>query len=93
LQREEFEVAASASASRWSIAYYVPADARTVQEGMAGKRQYFEFANDGLGNGYFIDPTRDDPCVFFEDLETGKLEKVCDRFTEFMKWPRFEQGK
>ena len=41
-------------------------------------------------NGYLIDPKEEDPAVLFHDHETGELSRVCDRFTEFMRWPRLE---
>ena len=89
--RDQFEVAPSANAprgERWPIAFYQPADAESLRDMWPGTEERFAFADDGCGNGYLVDPRQGDPPVFFHDHETGELEPVCDRLSEFMKWPR-----
>ena len=89
----DFEVAATVEApedARWYIAFYEPADFETVANAWPGTEQYFAFANDGSGNGYLVDPGEEDPPVLYHDHETGEMSSVCDRFSVFMKWPRFE---
>ena len=91
LLRSDFEVAAGNDADpddRWYIAFYCPADAQTMRDCWPGIEHLFAFADDGGGDGYLIDPTQDDPAVLHHCHETGDVEVVCDRFTEFMKWPR-----
>lgn len=94
LLRTNFGVAPLPDAApehRWSIAFYCPADHEsTSEETWPGLERYFAFADDGFGNGYLIDPRHADPAVLFHEHDTGELSRVCDRFTEFMTWPRFE---
>ncbi len=93
LLRGPFEVAAVPDAKpdhRWHVAFYQPADGQSVREMWPGSENYFAFADDGCGNGYLVDPKDDDPPVLFHDHETGELSRVCDRFTEFMRWPRLD---
>jgi len=70
----------------WDIAFYEPADLEQVIDAEA--KEVFEFANDGCGNGYTIDPTLDDPPVMFYTHETGEWDKVADSFSQFMTMPR-----
>jgi hypothetical protein len=89
--RGDFEVAAAPDAppeDPWHVAFYQPADEQSARDAWPGLEKYFAFADDGCGNGYLIDPTDDDPPVLFHDHETGELSRVCERFTEFMRWPR-----
>lgn len=91
LLRADFVVSPKPGAprnQRWYIAYYNPADAESVRDGGKTDERLFAFANDGSGNEYLIDPTQADPEVRFLDHETGELAPVCERFTEFMRWPR-----
>lgn len=93
LTRGDFEVAPSADVSeeeRWYVAFYLPADEQSVRDTWPGLEKYFVFADDGSGNGYLIDPRENDPPVLFHDHEGGKFSPVCNRFTEFMRWPRLE---
>lgn len=93
LLREDFETAASLDASpehRWYVAFYQPADDQSAKDTWPGLEKYFAFADDGCGNGYLIDPREEDPAVHFHDHETGNMTRVCDRFSEFMQWPRLE---
>jgi hypothetical protein len=93
LLRNNFAVAASSGVpdgERWYVSDYQPADGASVRDSWPGLEKYFAFADDGSGNGYLIDPTQDDPPVLFHDHETGEISRVCDRFTEFMRWPRLE---
>ena len=93
LMRNNFVVVASAAVpeeERWFVSDYQPADGPSVQDAWPGLEKYFAFADDGTGNGYLIDPKEEDPAVLFHDHETGELSRVCDHFTEFMKWPRLE---
>lgn len=93
LNRGDFEVAESPDASedkRWYIAFYEPADAEALAHQWLGTEQYFEFANDGCGNGYMIDPSLPDPEVLFHDHETGEFTPVCDSLANFLSWPRIE---
>jgi hypothetical protein len=93
LMLSNFAVAASAAVpeeDRWYVSDYQPADGPSVQDAWPGLEKYFAFADDGAGNGYLIDPAESDPPVLFHDHETGELSRVSDRFTEFMRWPRFE---
>jgi hypothetical protein len=92
LMRSDFFVARTeddADNECWEIAYYQPVDERSVRNPSPGREGYFAFAIDGIGNDYLIDPKEDDPAVLFRDDVTGEVTGVCDRFTEFMKWPRF----
>ena len=94
LMREDFEVAASERAGgdeRWYVANYQPADEQSVRDTWPGWSEYFAFADDGCGNGYLVDPKQTDPPVFFHDHETGEMLRVCDRLSEFMKWPRLKE--
>lgn len=91
LVRGDFDVAATADATGadWRfIAYYLPADEESVKYPWPGLEKYFAFADDGLGNGYLVNPTDDDPPVFYHDHEEGALEEICEHLSEFMKWPR-----
>ena len=93
LMRNNFVVVAWAvvpEEERWFVSDYQPADGPSVQDAWPGLEKYFAFADDGTGNGYLIDPKEEDPAVLFHDHETGELLRVCDHFTEFMKWPRLE---
>jgi hypothetical protein len=93
LLRADFETAAVPDApaeSRWYVAFYRPADGESARDTWPGLEKYFAFAEDGCGNGYLIDPTVDDPAVLFHDHETGEISRVCDRFTDFMRWPRWK---
>lgn len=91
LMRSNFVIAASAESpedERWYVSDYQPADEPSVRDSWPGLEKYFVFADDGLGNGYLIDPAEEDPPVFFHDHETGEIVRVSDHFTEFMRWPR-----
>ncbi len=92
LLRSNFEVAPTPDAApdqRWYVAFYCPVDDESVnEETWPGLEKFFAFADDGFGNGYLIDPREEDPTVHFHDHEAGELSRVCDRFTEFMTWPR-----
>jgi len=93
LLRGDFETAATRDAtpaSRWYMAFYQPADGPSVKDAAPGMEKYFAFADDGCGNGYWIDPTEEDPAVLFHDHETGEVSLVCRHFTKFMRWPRWE---
>lgn len=95
LNRTDFDVAPledAAEEDRWYIAYYQPADGESVSFAWPDVKKYFAFADDGFGNGYLIDPIESDPEVLFHDHETGELLRVCDRFTEFMNWPRVHEA-
>jgi hypothetical protein len=72
----------------WYIAYYQPVDLLNVKDACPDTKQVFEFANDGCGNGYTIDPKLKDPPVIFYDHETGKWRKVANSFSEFMAMKR-----
>ncbi len=92
LMRSDFFVAPTeddAENECWEIAYYQPVDEESVRTKSPGMEEYFAFAIDPIGNDYLIDPKEDDPSVLFRDDVTGEVTPVCDRFTEFMKWPRF----
>jgi len=89
--KENFEVAASQDGHQekvWSIAFYQPADLEHIREAWPDTKEVFEFANDGCGNGYTIDPKLDDPPVMFFDHETGEWETVAGSFSEFMALTR-----
>jgi hypothetical protein len=91
IRRENFQVAArSADGSEtvWNIAFYQPADLEGVREAFPKTNEVFEFANDGSGNGYTIDPALDNPPVMFYDHETAKWDKVADNFSTFIAMPR-----
>lgn len=91
--RSNFEIMKSIDApegERWYIANYEPADEASVEYSWPGIEKYFAFADDGSGNGYIIDPKETDPPVLFHDHETGEIVRVCDHFTDFMRWPRFK---
>jgi hypothetical protein len=90
LLRQNFIVAApdAPAGESWTVAYYQPADGENVQDRQPGTERFFAFADDGCGNAYLVDPALEDPPVLFHDHETGDIQKVCDRFTEFMRWPR-----
>ena len=91
LMRSDFFVAKTETDAEnecWEIAYYQPADEHSVRDASPDMEEYFAFAGDGCGNDYLIDPKQSDPAVLFCDHETGELTRVCNRFTEFMKWPR-----
>jgi hypothetical protein len=93
LLRGDFEVAAGSDAEpdrRWYVGFYRPADGESARASWAGLGKYFAFADDGCGNPYVIDPKDDDPAVLFFDHETGEFSPVCDHFSEFMSWARFE---
>src|SRR6185312_13452224 len=40
----------------WDIAFFQPADLENVREAWPDTKEVFEFANDGCGNGFTIDP-------------------------------------
>jgi hypothetical protein len=91
VMRDNFEVAPSPDApegSRWFISFYEPADAQSTRDVWPGCEKYFQFANDGCGNGYLVYPTLEDPPVNFHDHETGEITHVCDTLSQFMAWPR-----
>ncbi len=69
---------------QWFIAYFYPVDSKTWGD----REKFFEFANDGGGNGYIVDPRMDDPPVFFYDHEGGTFKYVCDTLSEFITWPQ-----
>ena len=92
LMRSDFFVAPAeddADNECWEIAYYQPVDEQSVRNTSPGMEEYFAFAIDGIANDYLNDPKEDDPAVLFRDDVTGEVTRVGDRFTEFMKWPRF----
>ena len=94
--RGDFSVAASPDAAeenRWDIAFYMPADLRSVKEAWPGTEKYFAFADDGCGNGYLVNPRLSDPPVLFNDHDTGELSQVADRLSDFMRWPRIESSE
>ena len=89
--RSDFTVSAphgSQEQAVWTIAYYNPLDTRSFQDCWKGHEALFAFADDGCGNAYLIDPSQADPEVRFHDHETGTMETVCPRFSEFLLWPR-----
>ena len=91
LMRSDFSLAPTevdAEEECWEIGCYQPLDEQSILDGWPGNEKYLVFAGDGYGNDYLIDPKEEDPAVFFFDHETSELIHVCDRFTEFMKWPR-----
>lgn len=91
LLRSDFFVAptqADAENECWEIACYQPVDEQSIVDCWPGNEEYLAFADDGCGNEYLINPKETDPAVFFRDHETNELIQVCDRLTEFMKWPR-----
>jgi hypothetical protein len=91
--RDNFEVAPSVDAPRairWQVAYCQPADAESLRDMWPGTEELFAFADDGCGNAYLVDPRLPDPPVLFHDHESGEMEPVCDRLSEFMHWPRIE---
>jgi hypothetical protein len=93
LMRGDFYVASSVNApesERWYVAFYLPADAESSKETWPTCKTYFEFANDGSGNSYIIDPHLSDPPVKFYDHETDEILHVCNTLSQFMAWPRFE---
>jgi hypothetical protein len=73
----------------WFISYYQPADLENVRDAWPNAKEVFEFANDGSGNGYTVDPRLDDPPVMFFDNESGGRERrVANSFSEFMAMMR-----
>jgi hypothetical protein len=91
--KEEFDIVSGEPGKKsrtWHIAFFEPADIGLVIEGQLGVKDVFEFANDGCGNGFTIDPRLDNPPVQFFDHETGERETVSGSFTEFIKMPRKE---
>jgi len=91
ISSEEIEISGMDAAGKemaWHIAFYQPADLENVQEAWPDTKDVFEFANDGCGNGYTIDPRLDDPPVMFYDHETGEWEQVAESFSRFMAMKR-----
>ena len=89
--RSDFTVSAPHATQEqgvWTIAYYNPLDMRSFQDCGEGQEGLFAFADDGCGNAYLIDPSQADPEVRFHDHETGMMETVCPRFSEFLLWTR-----
>ena len=85
--RENIEVIGTNSSGEktvWNIAFFQPADLENVREAWPDTKQVFEFANDGFGNGYTIDPKLENPPVMFYDHETREWEKVADNFEDFL---------
>ena len=90
---QDFEVVgkdAGGAERVWCVAYYQPADLDNVRDAWPDTKQVFEFANDGGGNGYTIDPRLETPPVMFYDHETGESEEVARSFAEFMAMSRRE---
>lgn len=91
ISRQNFQVIAKLAnddETIWNIAYYEPADLQSILDGWEGTKEVFEFANDGCGNIYALDPLLDNPPVMFRDHEIGEWEKVSDSFSQFMSMPR-----
>jgi hypothetical protein len=89
--RGDFELVSAGARQEsqpWFVAFYQPADVEHVGEAWPGTEEMFEFANDGCGNGYLIDPRVSDPPVKFHDHETGETERVADSLTAFLAMPR-----
>ncbi len=89
--RENFQIigkSTSGEETTWDIAFYEPADLESVREAFPKTNEVFEFANDGCGNGYTIDPALDNPPVMFYDHETAAWNKVADNFSAFMAMSR-----
>lgn len=91
----EFELLATSAngeIDRWHVAFFQPADLEHVADTWPAASEVFEFANDGGGNGYTIDPRADDPPVMFYDHETGEWQHVAPNFAGFLALPRREPG-
>jgi hypothetical protein len=68
-------------------AWYHPADQRSLNERWPDNRRYFEFANDGAGNTYIVDPTLEDPEIIFYDHETGEHKPTGMRLSDYLSLP------
>jgi len=89
--KRDFEVVGNVMGDEknvWYISYYQPADLENVRDASPIAKEAFEFANDGCGNCYTIDPRLDNPPVMFFDHEDGKWSKVANNFSEFMAMTR-----
>jgi len=72
----------------WDIAFYEPLDLEHVNEAWPDMKEVIEFANDGCGNGFTVDPRLDDPPVMFYDHETAEWEQVAKNLAEFLAMKR-----
>jgi hypothetical protein len=69
-----------------------PGDKLPGMSGDPANYRFFEFANDGCGNSYYVQLSteqQDDSPVYFLDHEGGDLyEKAADSVKEFLSWKR-----
>jgi hypothetical protein len=72
----------------WSVGFYEPADKEAVAGEWPDRKQYFNFANDGCGNAYLIDPRVSKSEVLFHDHETGEFTRLGVNLDEFLSAPR-----
>jgi hypothetical protein len=89
--KTEFEVVGNATDKKrnvWYVSFYQPADLKNVRDSSPIAKEVFEFANDGWGNGYTIDPRLDDPPVMFYDHESGAWSRVANNLSELMAMMR-----
>jgi hypothetical protein len=91
--KKDFEVVGNDTGTGkhvWYISFYQPADLENLRDAWPAAKEVFEFANDGWGNGYTVDPRLDDPPVMFYDHEDGGWSRVANGFSEFMAMQRRE---
>lgn len=91
--REDFHVAPSEESpkdERRFIAFYNVLGSVHWNISRPGCERLHQFADDGSGNGYLIDPSHEDPAVMLRSAQTGRIKKICDSLAEFMRWPRLE---
>lgn len=92
LTRTDFDVIPPDGADPIQIFSYNPADDENLHSVWPGCEKFYAFADDGGGNELLVDPTLDDPPIWWHNHETGELEMVAARMSEFMKWERCEHA-
>ena len=77
--------------TRWFVAWVEPIDAEHLGGAVwPGTEGYYDFANDGSGDKYLIDPRESDPQVFYYEHETARTRPVGATLSRFIAAPRIQ---
>ena len=71
--------------TRWFLAWVEPIDAEHLSGVVwPGTEGYYDFANDGSGDRYLIDPRQSDPDVLYYEHESAKTRPVGATLSQFI---------
>ena len=77
--------------TRWFVAWVEPVDAEHLGGAVwPGTEGYYDFANDGSGDKYLIDPRESDPEVLYYEHETARTRPVGATLSRFIAAPRVQ---